>query len=687
MDDQDTAPPLPPTTSNRPSRPSPLEIPEILAQILPSVEEHTLRRSVPFVCHQWLILSRDHIFRTVRWEYQDENSNKHLDDRFRRLKFAGRLEVQTPQAHYEDPTAVRFDYWAITLALLEVLDPSSRQTAMFAKIQNNNNLNQGVQEYKGQEEFLKAPMLLRRTTLRELVLGGWAGHIVLKSLHRHLGTLTHVQVMTCHFERWHPYMDSFVFQPQLVIMNCPLLQSFKIAGETLSFAPMIMGPWVHPKSEAVAIAKDSGSGSGSGGASSLSSSDAPFRCRYLETFILQGLDYDPQDLETLLSVSPNLKVLKVINRRDTTKDGSYFDNPTYTYHDLVRHLQKIGLDLQTFHYSDRSNDRPDHMELEEHRGSKDWTFCARDLSPELIRGLQTIPNVVTTLELLSACNNGRVAEGLHTYLCSSPHLVHLRAARTPYPVAFFDINNRSPRTGNSTDVTTGKKPRGDIWMCRFLETLHLGFKPLSKPYSKQSPKNARLIFGYISRVCPNLREIRLQDRDCRHATAIPRLSLKSGFCLLARMKWLRRLWVGTFEMNEGGYDLRKGTSRDIEVVWEYLNWMFVGREELVKEEERGIFENGKLLRRREVGRWDKLLALEEEEEVFGTGIGRITVEEDEEEGEEVRNLREQLKNVGRLKDVKDMVEEIDGKEEFVSCPSLERVYYCSPKEHDCSPEF
>ncbi|KAG0066346.1 hypothetical protein BGZ90_001442 [Linnemannia elongata] len=281
MDDQDTAPPLPPTASNRPSRPSPLEIPEILAQILLSVEEHTLCRSVPIVCHQWLILSRDHILRTVRWEYQDENSNKHLDDRFRRLKFAGRLEVQTPQADYEDPTAVRFDYWAITLALLEVLDPSSRQTATFAKIQNNNNLNQGVQEHKGQEEFLKAPMLLRRTTLREL-----------------------------------------------------------IAGETLSFAPMVMGPWVHPKSEAVVIAKDSGSGSGPGGTTSLSSSDAPFRCRYLETFILQGLVYDPQDLETLLSVSPNLKVLKVINRRDTTKEGSYFNNPTYTYHDLVRHLQK-----------------------------------------------------------------------------------------------------------------------------------------------------------------------------------------------------------------------------------------------------------------------------------------------------------------------------------------------------------
>ncbi|KAF9326976.1 hypothetical protein BGZ91_001681 [Linnemannia elongata] len=330
------------------------------------------------------------------------------------------------------------------------------------------------------------------------------------------------------------------------------------------------------------------------------------------------------------------------------------------------------------------------MELEEHRGSKDWTFCAGDLSPELIRGLQTIPNVVTTLELLSACNNGRVAEGLHTYLCSSPHLVHLRAARTPYPVTFFDINNYSPGTGNHTEITTGKKQRGDIWMCRWLETLHLGFKPLPKPYSKQSPKNARLIFGYISRVCPNLREIRLQDRDCRHPTAIPRLSLKSGFCLLARMKWLRRLWVGTFEMNEGGYDLRKGTSRDIEVVWEHLNWMFVGREELVKEEERGIFENGKVLRRREVGRWDKLLVLEEEEEVFGTGVGRITVEEEEYEEEkegEVRNLREQLKNVGRLKDVKDMVEEIDGKEEFVSCPSLERVYYCSPKEYDCSPEF
>lgn len=280
-------------------------------------------------------------------------------------------------------------------------------------------------------------------------------------------------------------------------MNCPRLQSFKIVAEILSFAPMMMGPWVSPKCEAVVIDNDSGSGSGR--ASSLSV--YTFRCRYLETFILQGPAYDPQDLETLLTVSSNLKVLKFINRRDTTREGSYFNNPTNTYQDLVRHLQKIGLDLQIFHYTDRSNIRPDHMELEEHPGSKDWTFRAGNLSSELVRGLQTIPNVVTMLELLNACNNGKVAEGLHAYLCSSPHLVHLRAVRSPYSVAFFDINHCSPRTENNTTTTTVKKKmRSDIWMCGKLGTLYLGFKTLPKPCSKQSAKNARLIFGYISHV-------------------------------------------------------------------------------------------------------------------------------------------------------------------------------------------
>lgn len=52
----------------------------------------------------------------------------------------------------------------------------------------------------------------------------------------------------------------------------------------------------------------------------------------------------------------------------------------------------------------------------------------------------------------------------------------------------------------------------------------------------------------------------------------------------------------------------------------------------------------------------------------------------------MRDLREQLKNVGRLKDVKDMVEEMDGKEGFVPCPSLERVNYCSPRGY-YRPEF
>lgn len=62
-------------------------------------------------------------------------------------------------------------------------------------------------------------------------------------------------------------------------------------------------------------------------------------------------------------------------------------------------------------------------------------------------------------------------------------------------------------------------------------------------------------------------------------------------------------------------------------------------------------------------------------------------EEEEEEEKEARDLREQLRNVGQLKDVKEMVEEIDGKEEFVSSPRLERVNYCSPRECCNRPEF
>lgn len=34
-------------------------------------------------------------------------------------------------------------------------------------------------------------------------------------------------------------------------------------------------------------------------------------------------------------------------------------------------------------------------------------------------------------------------------------------------------------------------------------------------------------------------------------------------------------------MEDGGYSLRKGTVREIEEVWEHLNWMFVGRNEIV----------------------------------------------------------------------------------------------------------
>jgi hypothetical protein len=521
-----------------------------------------------------------------------------------------------------------------------------------------------IQEWEASEkQFLEGPLLLlRKRPLRQLSLGGWDSSDAIRRISQHMGTLTHVEAMIGHVGRWSSVVDSFLFDAGIVIKNCPLLQYFKMSSVSLNFAPLVIGPWVPAVSEL----------------------DAPFCCRHLETLILQGLVFKSQELKDVLSVSPNLKVLKVINRRSRTPDGTWGGHSYNAYRDLLQHLERVGLMLKTLHYSDQISSRNDHIEIQAHPYSNDWTFCAGDLLPELIRDLQTIPNVVTTLELLSARNTGKVAVGLHTYLCSSPHLIHLRAPRTPYPVALLDINNRYSGTKNKMTK------KGGIWMCRKLETLHLGFEILPrKPYPKTSLIHARLIFGYISRVLPYLQEVRLHDRDCRKPTAFPTLSLKSGFCLLARMKYLRHLWVGTFEMDRFR-DLESCTRRMIEEDWSHLNWMFVGREDVMRSRNR--CDDGRRMRSKEVKTWRGALAAEEEEEeqVLSKGVEGIMMSvggDEAEEVEEMKDLRKRLKNVGMLVDVKNMIEEIDGTDGFVSCTNLERVDYCSPRDYLTNPEF
>ncbi|KAG9072898.1 hypothetical protein KI688_000679 [Linnemannia hyalina] len=98
--------------------------------------------------------------------------------------------------------------------------------------------------------------------------------------------------------------------------------------------------------------------------------------------------------------------------------------------------------------------------------------------------MDQLQNTITTLNLFGSKMCG-VDDVLHQYLCSSPHLQHLRAPDTIYLC----------------------KPTRDLAMSQ-IAIFHMGFHTLDQVTSAFStPQHAQILFGYISFVCPNLEDL------------------------------------------------------------------------------------------------------------------------------------------------------------------------------------
>ncbi|KAF9160965.1 hypothetical protein BGX20_002320 [Mortierella sp. AD010] len=76
-----------------------------------------------------------------------------------------------------------------------------------------------------------------------------------------------------------------------------------------------------------------------------------------------------------------------------------------------------------------------------------------------------------------------------------------------------------------------------IWSCRGLRTLHLTLR--SRDLDTGNADGARIIFGYIAKVCPQLQDLFI---NCQQLD----LSLGGGFCLLSKLHNLRTLRIFTY---------------------------------------------------------------------------------------------------------------------------------------------
>ncbi|KAF9129812.1 hypothetical protein BGW39_003812 [Mortierella sp. 14UC] len=394
-------------------------------------------------------------------------------------------------------------------------------------------------------------------------------------------------------------------------------------------------------------------------------------------------------------------------------------------------LKRNRITLNSFHYS-LDNEPLTAARLDEireeicHPGNTNhWSFWTpADLPSFVVQALMVIPNVVTTLELHSRKIGRCPMTGcrLHQYLCESPHLLHLKAPRTAFLVDHFDIHHLVDETiaehdiaGTVTPVvhapltisvsgtgsltgagvgtiatsstavattTTGLPP---IWKCRNLRTLHMSFRCSRSNYPSTIPLlhlRTRILFGYLSRVSPELRDLRIDTSFMDSANynvheSKMYLAFEGGFCLLSRLHFLERLSIDAV------------CRRVFYNPWE-LTWM-LGNEEI--EREARVVERWSVIKgaeqRRSGPTRQELVVLQSRPlrksaaavassrflscNACGTKAGRLcsTRKKDNSDtnanvyavADDEQDIRMALENLGQLQDIVEMMDELDAEAE------------------------
>lgn len=162
-----------------------------------------------------------------------------------------------------------------------------------------------------------------------------------------------------------------------------------------------------------------------------------------------------------------------------------------------------------------------------------------NLTPTLRQCLQKLPNVVTTQNLVTkSVNQPNKGLALHQFLCESPHLLHLKASQSFCLVERMDLFGRWMPLPDTERMPTVNQVSG--WY-RQLQSLHIEFHNLGPSDRQLSPTRCRVLFGYISRLCPNLRDLEIWEPE-----NIPGLFLElaGGLCLLTSLRLLENFCIG-----------------------------------------------------------------------------------------------------------------------------------------------
>ncbi|KAF9280846.1 hypothetical protein BGZ68_006996 [Mortierella alpina] len=270
----------------------------------------------------------------------------------------------------------------------------------------------------------------------------------------------------------------------------------------------------------------------------------------LRTLALRQIMVDQTTLKTILAAIPALASLElrhivVLQGRATagatTATLSSLDRAALLSH-VGEHCPRLVhfhlstpdtiLQVQDIGYISASFQRLESIEL-----------SSDGVHPQLL-SLPLFTDRLTTLELEARYfHTNHHQDWLQAYLCRAPLLLHLRAQKVPLSTTNFVLK---PRTALQTDALGVEDAVNEwssqfdkpVWACRNLRTLHLQIDSSSHASLDEMDDitEHRVLFGYLSRVCPRLEEVSLLRQRFKPL-------IQTGLCLLSRLKRLRRFKV------------------------------------------------------------------------------------------------------------------------------------------------
>ncbi|KAF9115437.1 hypothetical protein BGX27_007812 [Mortierella sp. AM989] len=488
-----------------------LQLPEILTIIFSFLNQYTLKNTIRFVCKNWLAICRQHICIHGLWKDRVGANYSH-DYLLDRLHQVTDLRVVFEQYYGLDEALPKWDM------LLKKIDALSDTNKLhITKLVFSN------------AKFMKQMMYTLLPKVR---------------------TLTEIQM--------HRVVD-FEVHLGLILNSCPNLRWISI-GHGNSRESFKIQDNIAPSDTAT---------------------QPTLKESRVESIILKGGHVESVTMVAILSRCPRLMVLKmveVVQARSMTEPidrSGFFAKIAMTcpklkhFHFSIQDQSMNIEDAQVLSrmFSSRANSSASatpgqHVQQKsqtsQHHLSLDLDTISvldKDIKYDIANSLfaptldPSFNNFITTLEILRArdrMHNAYISRALHMFLCAAPSLLHLLAPTVPYFAEYLDLQGPTfdggyyyPRScAPARLITNTHFLKKEIWACRRLRTLQIKF--ISRDISDHAgAENARIMFGYISTVCPNLRELAIDRKELK-------LNLEGGLCFLSRLRYLQRLTILTW---------------------------------------------------------------------------------------------------------------------------------------------